>query len=159
MKERHLTGHTSKELGRLFAGIALLLFSADVIVKLSTSLASESDVPIFVIGLVILAIGTSLPEFAFSIRSVKNNEPTMFLGNLLGSVIANSTLIVGLAAVIQPIQVDFGKSYLAASTTFILAYLLFWKFIQTKFRLERWEGILLILLYSVFIAYEFLIGG
>ncbi len=156
LKERHIDGFTTKEYGRLFAGISLLLFSADVVVKLSTAIATSTGVPLFFIGLEVLAIGTSLPEFAFSLQSEKNGEQTMFLGNLLGSVIANSTLIIGLAAVIDPMQVEFGNRYIVASLTFIIVYLLFWYFIRSKFRLERWEAGLLIIVYLLFLSIEFL---
>lgn len=156
LKERHIDGYTTKEYGRLFAGIALLLFSADMIVKLSISIAASSGIPIFLIGLVVLAVGTSLPEFAFSLRSVKEGEQTMFLGNLLGSVIANSTLIIGIAAIIDPIEVDFGNGYIVASLTFLIVFLLFWQFIRSKFRLDRWEATILITVYICFLIFEFL---
>src|SRR3990172_8990666 len=90
----NINAEKKREIGKLFVGIALLLFSADYIVKLSLSLAHAANIPIFFIGLVLLAVGTSLPEFAFSLRSIEDHEPAMFFGNLLGSTIANSTLII-----------------------------------------------------------------
>lgn len=155
-KKRVLDGQSTKEYGRLFIGVAMLLFSADAIVRLSQTLAVLSGIPVFVIGLVVLAVGTSLPEFAFSLRSVDSDEPEMFFGNVLGSIIANSTLIVGLAALISPIHVQLANGYLTASATFVVVFLLFWRFVRTKFTLERWEASILLLVYVIFILVEFL---
>lgn len=153
-KFNHVSSEKKKELGKLFLGIALLLFSADAIVKLSLALAHAANIPIFLIGLIILAVGTSLPEFAFSMRSVEEHEPSMFFGNLLGSTIANSTLIIGLAAVIYPIEVLAVSQYTKAVLAFIVVFLTFWLFIRTKHRLERWEASILVLLYLAFLVAE-----
>ncbi len=80
-----------------------------MIVRISKDLAISFDDPLFIVGLVILAIGTSLPEVAFSFRSLKSHESGMFFGNLLGSVIANSTIVIGIASVIHPITVTSAK--------------------------------------------------
>ena len=153
-KFNHVSSDMKKELGKLFLGIALLLLSADAIVKLSLALAHAANIPIFLIGLIILAVGTSLPEFAFSVRSVEKHEPSMFFGNLLGSTIANSTLIIGVAAVIYPIEVLAVSQYTKAVLAFIVVFLTFWLFIRTKHRLERWEASILVLLYLAFLVVE-----
>jgi len=151
----HIDGSQRKEFGRLFIGIALLLASADGIVKLSSSLASTAGIPIFVVGLVVLAIGTSLPELAFSIKSISEHEPSMFFGNLLGSTIANSTLIVGTVSLIAPIKVIAFNEYLLAAVAFILVFSGFWFFVRSKHRLDRWEGGILLLIYITFLILEF----
>ena len=151
----HISSEKKREMGKLFVGIALLLFSADAIVKLSSSLAIHANIPIFVIGLIILAVGTSLPELAFSLRSVTDHEPSMFFGNLLGSTIANSTLIIGIASFISPIEVAAVDQYFKAVIAFIVVFIVFWLFIRSKHRLERWEGGLLLLLYFLFLVVEF----
>ena len=152
----HINTRRTKEYGRLFVGIALLLFSADVIVKVSTQLASIANIPVFVIGLVLIAIGTSLPEFAFSLRTLEDHEPSMFFGNLLGSTIANSTLVIGTVSVIHPIKVLAVNQYFIAVIAFIVIFLSFWYFIRSKHRLDRWEAGLLLLLYLIFLIVEFI---
>lgn len=151
----HVAARRSKELGRLFIGVALLLFSAGAIVKVATSLAESVGIPSFLVGLAVVAIGTSLPEFAFSIRSLGKHSPSMFFGNLLGSTIANSTLVMGIVALIRPIAVVAPKSYFSAVIFFVVIFSAFWFFIRTKHRLDRWEGVMLIMLYIIFIAIEF----
>lgn len=155
-KFNHINSVRTKELGRLFLGVALLLFSADMIVRFSSILAISAGIPVFVIGLVILAIGTSLPELAFSFRSLKDHEPSMFFGNLLGSTIANSTLVIGATSIIHPIEIMAMGEYLIAAIAFILIFLLFWLFIRSKHRLDRWEAGILLLFYITFVVVAFI---
>ena len=132
-----------------------MIFSADIIVRLASQLAIMANIPTLVIGLVIVAIGTSLPEFAFSIESVEEHEPSMLFGNLLGSTIANSTLVIGIVSIINPIEVHVVNEYLLAAVAFIAIYLLFWYFIRSKHRLDRWEAAVLLLFYVTFLYLEF----
>ena len=147
----HVDSAKRKELVRLFLGVAVMLFSADMIVKLSINLADFANISSLVVGMVIVAIGTSLPEFAFSLRSLKKHQPSMFFGNLLGSTVTNSTLVLGVVALIHPIQVDGVSKYFIATAAFALIYLTFWYFIKSKHRLDRWEAGVLILMYIVFV--------
>jgi cation:H+ antiporter len=155
-KFNQVNGVKTREFGRLFVGIALLLFSADMIVRLSSQLALSAKIPLLVVGLIILAVGTSLPELAFSFRSLEDNEPSMFFGNLLGSTIANSTLIIGATSLIQPIMVKALSEYFVAAVAFMIVFISFWLFVRSKHRLERWEAAVLLLMYIAFIVVEFL---
>jgi cation:H+ antiporter len=152
----HVKSRRAKEFGRFFLGISLLLFSADMIVRIARQIASTVHMPVFLIGLVFLAIGTTLPEVAFSLRSLKGHEPTMFFGNLLGSIIINSTLVLGVVSLISPIKILIFQHYLVAAICFVLIFLLFWFFIRSKHRLERWEASFLFFLYLIFVVIEFL---
>lgn len=152
----HIDFDVSKEYGKLFISLALMLFSSQMIISASQKMSSVIGIPIFVVSLVILAVGTSLPELIFSLKSIKSGEPKMFFGNLLGSTIANSTLIVGLTAVISPInEVPLGD-YRNAIIAFIVIFISFWFFIRTKHRLDRFEALILILMYIVFMTVEFI---
>lgn len=153
----HIDFDITKEYGKLFFSLALMLLSSQVIINSSQNIAIGIGVPLFVIGLIVLAIGTSLPELAFSIKSVKGGEPKIFFGNLLGSTIANSTLIVGLTAVISPITISSFSDYRNAIIAFVIVFITFWIFIRTKHRLDRYEGLILVLIYLIFITLEFVI--
>jgi cation:H+ antiporter len=158
-KFNHIDAAQKREFGKLFVGIALMLFSADMIVKMATQLAEYAHMPEFLIGLVVVAIGTSLPELAFSIRSLEDHEPSMFFGNLLGSTIANSTLVIGIVSVIRPIELVAKSEYTIATASFVVVFLLFWLFVRSKHRLDRIEALGLIIAYLVFVAIEFSIGA
>jgi cation:H+ antiporter len=148
----------NREYGKLFVGIALLLLSSNMIVRFSKMFAAEAGIPVFLVGLFILAIGTSLPELAFSFRSLKDREPSMFLGNLLGSTIANSTLIIGVATVLSPLEVHAVNEYITAVLASVVIYGVFWFFIRTKKELNRPEAAILLLLYVAFIVVEFIVN-
>ena len=150
----HIDFDISKEYGKMFVSLALMLFSSQMVIQASQNIANFLGIPIFVVGLIILAIGTSLPELVFSLKSVKNGEPKMLFGNLLGSTIANSTLIVGLTAAISPIQIVKFSDYRNAVIAFVVVFLAFWFFIRTKHRLDRLEALVLILIYFVFLYLE-----
>lgn len=151
----HIDGTKSKETARLFLAIAVLLISANFIVLAAQRLAEAANIPVFLVGLILLSIGTTLPELGFSIKSLEDKEPTMFFGNLLGSIIANSTLVVGLVATISPIKVVAVNEYFIAAGAFIAIFLTFWLFIHTKLKLERWEAGILLLMYLAFVVIEF----
>jgi len=97
-----------------------------------------------------------LPELIFSFRSLEDHEPTMYFGNLLGSIIANSTLILGVTSLIYPIQIIAVEKTAIAAAAFIIIFLIFWFFVRSKLKLERWEAFLLLLIYLTFVVVEFL---
>lgn len=140
-----------KSLGHLLVGIAALLFLSDLIVRLATNIATDLSIPVFVIGLVLLSVGTTLPEMVVSFRSLKNHANEIFFGNLLGSIIINSTLIVGLVSVINPIKIPEPSIYFAPAVVFVVAAILFWFFIRTKHSLSRREAAVLLVLYISFV--------
>lgn len=140
---------------RLLLGLAILLASADAVVRIGKALAFEANIPVFVVGLVVLAIGTSLPELAFSFRSLRSGESGMFFGNILGSTIANSTLIIGLTVLISPITAKNQNGNLqAAAIAFVIISLMFWYFTRSKKRLDWWEAGILVLAYIAFVFFE-----
>ena len=140
----------------LFLGAAMLMFSADMIVKVGSALASSMGVPVFLVGLFLVAVGTSLPELSFEIKAIRKKQSGMALGDLFGSIVANSTLVLGLVSVIAPIKLQNGfNEYLLASAAFGVLFLLFWYFVRSKKKLERWEGVILLLAYGLFVVAEF----
>lgn len=150
----HIDFDISKEYGKLFVSLAVMLFSSQMIIETSQKMAISLGISVFVVGLIILALGTSLPELVFSLKSVKSGEPKMFFGNLLGSTIANSTLITGLTAVISPINIVSFSDYRNAVIAFIVVFVAFWFFIRSKHRLDRFEALILILIYIIFLYFE-----
>lgn len=147
----HVDSVKRKSLIQFVIGVTLMLFAADSMVKSAANLAELTGISAFTIGLVIVAAGTSLPEFAFSMRSLRRRESPMFLGNILGSTIVNSTLILGVVSVIAPITIFSYPTYILSAIIFLAMFLTFWYFIASKGRLERWEAALLLVLYFIFI--------
>jgi cation:H+ antiporter len=136
--------------------VVLLVFSADMLVRISSLFAGALGIPVILIGIFFVAVGTSLPEFAFELKAMRSEETAMVFGDLLGSVVANSTLVLGVTALIHPIFLDGGfQPYLLATVAFVVIFGLFWFFVSTKRILERWEGVLLLLVYVLFAILEF----
>lgn len=145
-----------RSMGKIVIGVALLIFSADMLVRLAEQVAAKSGVPMILVGLVLVALGTSLPELSFEIVALRKKEANMALGNILGSVVANSTLVLGVTVLIHPLILHDGlKSYLLATLAFIFVFVFFWLFVRTKQRLDRWEGLVLVIIYWLFVIFEF----
>ena len=103
------------------------------------------------IGLTIVAVGTSLPELVTSIVAAKKNEVDMAVGNVIGSNIFNILFILGVATVITP--VDFVFDNLVDTIVLVVFSVLVWGFTWTKETLVRWEGVVMIICYIAFVGY------
>lgn len=152
-KMNHL--ETKKEIGWILLSIIVLLFSADFLVKTAMKLAVVLNLPLILIGLLIVSVGTTLPELVFGIKAIKDKQSSMVFGNLSGSIAANATLIIGLVALISPIRIQAFASYLLATMAFVIIFGLFYLFIRTKRCLSRWEGLALLLVYLIFVVVQF----
>jgi cation:H+ antiporter len=155
-KIKHTDSHRGKEILRLILGIVGLLISSNMLVSMAKTLAVIVGIPVFLVGLIIVSIGTTLPELVFSVRSLRSGEPTMFLGNLLGSIIVNSTLLTGIAVILAPINSFLISEYIIAFTVFVIVFSLFWVFTKTGRRFERKEAAILLSIYIVFVVLLFL---
>lgn len=138
------------------AGLVFLLLSSGLMVRSAESIALEFRVPIVLIGLLIVALGTSLPELALGLAAAKKDRDDMIMGNILGSVVVNSALILGLTALIHPITVQ--STYLVNTSLIALLLILglFVYFLRTDKELSLREGVLLIFVYIIYVSIEYL---
>lgn len=107
-----------------FLGFAVLIFGADKLVDGAISLGIKAKIPTLVIGLTIVALGTSLPELIINIFASINNNSGLAIGNIIGSNIVNIMLILGLTAIIYPVDVDRISIRRDIPTGFIVTVLL-----------------------------------
>ncbi|MAG59287.1 hypothetical protein CMO96_00655 [Candidatus Woesebacteria bacterium] len=149
-------GGVRGDLLRFLAGILVLIVSARVIIFAASFIATSLGVPLILVGLSILAIGTTLPEIAFAYRSIKENAPNLALGTAVGSAVTNASLILGVVVLISPITVAARREYLLAAITFALVVGIFWLLIRTGLKINRLEAGVLLLVYIAFIALEWL---
>ncbi|HAM95666.1 MAG: K+-dependent Na+/Ca+ exchanger protein [Candidatus Azambacteria bacterium GW2011_GWB2_46_37] len=138
-------------------GIILLFASSWAVVFSASQIASQLTLPLFVVGIFLLAFGTTLPETVFGLRSILTKHEDMALGNVLGSVAVNSTLILGIVSLIHPIQVQDAPSFLYASLFMIFAFLPLIFLIRTRERLTMSHGLLLMFFYVIFVIGEIII--
>lgn len=142
----------------LLAGLATLLVGADLLVDGSIDIARKIGVSEVVIGITLVALGTSLPELAVSIVSVLKNEYGLAIGNIVGSNIFNLLAVIGIAAAIQP--AELAPSVLSLHVFVMVAFTLV-LFAMTynydgKSELSRLEGFALVLAFIAYQAYVFI---
>ncbi len=140
----------------LVVGIILLILSARWIIRSSILLLQDFNIQPIVIGIVLVSIGTSLPELSFEIQSIRRGKEGLVLGDLFGSLVLNSTLILGLVSVINPIKAGF-TPFLTTSLFLILASLVFFFSVEDG-KITRAEGFLLLCLYAIFLITSILSG-
>ena len=132
----------------IIVGLACLIGGSNLFVEGATKVAEHIGVSEAVIGLTIVAGGTSLPELATSVVSARKGNSGIAIGNVLGSNVFNILAILGVTSVITPMHLQ-GITMLDLSMM-VLSTLLVWLFSFTKYKIARWEGIVLTI---VFIGY------
>lgn len=137
----------------LLISLVTLFVSAEFIVNYAKIISIKLLLPPILIGLILVAIGTSLPELAFGTKASLSGHPELSLGDLIGSVIANSTLVLGVTALIHPISADLFLFLTSGFFMFIVTFL-FASFIESGSRLYWKEGCSLIFLYIFFLILE-----
>lgn len=136
----------------LIAGLLLLIAGGDYLVKGGVAIATRFKVPTLIIGMTIVAFGTSSPEFIVSLQSALQGHPEISIGNVVGSNIANIGLILGLTALILPMAVN--RTSVKIDIPFmILCSLLFYLFAQDNL-ISRCEGIILALSLILFVVFS-----
>jgi len=151
-------GGTKKFLWLIIFLIALvgLFISSSFVVKYASNLAIDLKLPKIIIGLFLLSIATTLPELIFGISASKLEHKEMAIGNQIGTIVVNSTLVLGIVAIISPITVEFIPFIISAIFMFISAFI-FITFLKSGRKLEKYEGISLILIYVLFIIFQFFV--
>ena len=124
-------------------GLFCLIFGSNIFVDAASDIATHFGIKQSVIGLTIVAGGTSLPELATSIVAARKGKSALAIGNALGSNVFNILLIVGLAAVVQPMRI-IGITIIDL-TVMLVSIGLVWMFAYTKYTVSRREGIVLVL--------------
>lgn len=141
----------------IILGIALLKIGGDFVVDNSTKIAEALNLSEKIIGLTIVAIGTSLPELVTSVTAAVRGSSDIAIGNIIGSNIFNMLLIVGASATITPIKYNVTYNYQIAILFVGMFMMLLYPFIKPKNEMSRWNGFVNILIYGVFMALLFLI--
>ena len=132
-------------------GIAGIVIGGDMVVNSATSIAKSFGMSANLVGLTIVAVGTSLPEFVTSIVAIKKGETEIAIGNVIGSNLFNILLVLGLAVFINPITISMlaliDIAFMVAIT--ILLYL----FMKKDYSLVKKQGFILIAIYLAYMTY------
>lgn len=150
---------TTRPLAWVLVGMVVVVVASEVVVDMGLVLAQGFGVPILLVGIFGLAVGSSLPELVLWLKAAMKGDAVLIFGSLLGSVVTNSTLVIGVTALVSPIKVQAIDSYLVATLAYIIVFWLFWLLTKTKRRLDRWEGMVLILVYLMLLVVELTKSG
>jgi cation:H+ antiporter len=137
----------------LSAGVFILLFAGDVLVRGSAALARRWGVPPLIIGLTVVALGTSAPELVVSVGAVLKGAPGLAIGNIVGSNIANMLLVLSVPAIILPITTTAPgtrRNVLIALTASIILTLF-----SASGVITFWQGAMMFSLILVYLLYLF----
>ena len=135
----------------ILGGMIAIKYGGDFVVNGASAIASSLGLSQTLIGLTIIAMGTSLPELVTSIVAAKKDEVDMAVGNVIGSNIFNILLVLGVAAAISPVgfiienMIDIAFLILISVITLVFAW--------TSKEINRKEGIIMLLLYAVYMVY------
>lgn len=144
--------------GILISGFFLLLKGADWLIESSGSIAKKFHLPELIVGLTLVSFGTSLPEFFINVISRLSGDTDMTIGDLLGSNIANILLVLGISAVIRPIilkrnTVRWEVPFALVASVVLGLLSLDEKYENSFFMLTRWDGVILLLFFILFLIY------
>ncbi|MDP3015259.1 MAG: sodium:calcium antiporter [bacterium] len=140
-----------KNLFIFLAAAGFLLFSAYLIIEGAKNISVKIGMSQFLVGALIIALGTTLPELSFGIRAALLKKGELSLGNLFGATAFNSTWILGVVALISPIEISEPSAFLIAAVFMILALFLANFFLQTRGAISRKEGLVLVGISILFI--------
>ncbi|MEQ2006666.1 MAG: calcium/sodium antiporter [Limisphaerales bacterium] len=136
---------------QFLVGAAIVVVGSKLLVDGAVGVAARLGVPSIVVGLTVVAIGTSLPELVTAITSSRQSVSDLAVGNVLGANIANLTLIVGTAAILQEVQLDRFTQLFNFPVMLAFMGLVTWMLFSAP-RLTRREGIVLLVAYAHFLV-------
>ena len=144
------TGSVWKDFIRIVFGLVMLFIGADFLIRGGVAAANRLGISQAVIGLTIIALGTSLPELATSVMASYKGQNDISVGNLIGSNLFNILFILGLSSLVHPIQ---GQNIRVVDLLFMLGLgMLILPLMKTGYTLKRWEGALMLGVYFVYLA-------
>jgi len=154
-KKESLFDHIKYYLFFIFS-LAVLIFSAKYVVSSSINIANYFGISSKLIGLTVIAIGTSLPELSVTIQSIRKRYRGLLVGNLVGSSIINILLIIGVTASINNINLGSLSLYLDIPIMFLTAFLMYIFFVR-KIEYHKALGYSLLGIYLLFLILEFIL--
>jgi cation:H+ antiporter len=145
------TKQWGKQIVLTVLGLAAIIFGGDLVVRSSTDIAFSLGMSETLVGLTIVAVGTSLPELVTSITAAIKKQSEIALGNIVGSNIFNILFVLGASSVIAPLGVD-NRIFIDVFIMIVLTFLLL-LFSRTNFKVGKIEGLILAVIYITYLVY------
>lgn len=143
-----------KDILKIIIILILLLASSFFIIDSAKLFSVKLGIPISLVGILIIGLGNCFPEAYFSIVSARRGEGWMVLGDIMGSVIICTTLILGVVAIISPFEINDFSPFLIARFFAIIAALLFLLAVKTDKKITKKEALVLLFIYVAFLLTE-----
>lgn len=134
-------------------GLVMLVIGGQLIVNSATSIAESLGISQAIIGITIVALGTSLPELATSVVAAIKKNSDIALGNVIGSNIFNVFFVLGTSAVIRPLPAYANMGIDLLITTLGSVLVLIFVLTNKRHEVKRWQGLLLLLIYGVYLTW------
>ncbi len=138
--------------------VCFLVGSAFIAVQSIEGITRTIGVSEFIIGLFIIAIGTSLPELTVGLRSIRDKVASVSIGNIFGAVTTNVSLVLGIVALIEPIHVTEPQQFILTAAVTLLIVLFLFTVLRKKHIISRRTGIILLLVYAGFITMQSIVS-
>ncbi len=135
----------------ILVGIVCIVWGSDISVDAASDIARLFGLSERLIGLTIVAFGTSLPELVTSVAAAKKGNADIAIGNIVGSNIFNILFVVGTTALVTPVA--FASNFMIDSVVYIVSCALLWLFVAKKKHLNRKDGIIFLLGYAIYFVY------
>ena len=135
----------------IIGGLLGLVVGSNVFVDHASNLALSLGISEGVVGLTVVAGGTSLPELATTVVAARKGQSAIAIGNVIGSNVFNILLILGLTATISPLQIE-GITIIDMAVMLVSIFLV-WLFSRTRYTVERWEGAVLVVGYLAYLTW------
>ena len=135
----------------LIVGAAAIAFGGDLTVDTASRIAIELGMSQTLVGLTIVSIGTSLPELVTSVVAARKNEVDMAVGNAVGSNIFNILMVLGISSAISPVALI--RENIIDIVLLMVFSVMVWIFAGTRKKIERKEGIIMVVVYLIYCAY------
>lgn len=140
-------------IGLIVLGLVGLVLGGRLLVSAAVGIATSAGLSQALIGVTIVAIGTSLPELATSVVAALRKQADIAIGNIVGSNIFNIFFVLGTTSVILPLPISSALNFDIVVSIIATALLFIFMFTGGRRKLERWEGIFFVLLYIAYLAY------
>lgn len=146
-----------KNIFLLLFAMALLLVGAHFTVSSATELAHALNITPILIGMLVVSLGTTMPELFYSLKALKKKEDDLAVGDILGSVLADATIVIGILAVISPFYFPVKIVYITG-TFMIVSSLILLKFMRSGRTITKKEGLMLLAFWVAYAVIEFIVN-
>ncbi|MDD5144725.1 MAG: hypothetical protein PHW72_01215 [Candidatus Pacebacteria bacterium] len=143
--------------GKILIGLSFMVLAAEGIVRSATFFAEALGFTVGLVGILIVGISNALPEAYFMTLAAKRGQTWMILGNMMGSVIIISTLVLGIVALIYPIEIVDFSPFAVARLFLITVAVFFFLFVRSDRKISIRESLILLAAYALFFLIEILI--